>query len=138
MCKKDLSGKVIVHSDSRPAMAAQWIKFESAIYNAAGKADPNLAGDICGKKQLELGDFLPPPQKESKYTIGLDADGNPIYDVAKKTLYKKAGDMLISKAVDAYTLYLKNWKIFFFRIKAQIDPKTTTRVEMSEDLGDIN
>ena len=137
MCKKDLAGKVIVYSGSRPSMAAQWIKFEVAVYTAAGRADPNLARALHIKKHLTLGDFLPPIPKESEYTIGQDKDGNPMYDTAKKALYDRAGELLVAKAVDGYALYLKNWKIFFFRIKGQIDPDTTARVEMSEDWADI-
>ena len=82
-------------------MAGQWIRFESAIYNAAGKLDPTLAQAITDRKPFTLGDFLPPAQDESEYTIGRDKDNNPIYDEQTKKLYEKAGELLMSKAVDA-------------------------------------
>ena len=113
MCKKDLSGKVIMYSESRPSMAAQWLKFEDAIYNAAGRLDPMLATAIAEKKELTLGDFLPRAQKVSEYSTK-DAEGKDVVDTEKKVIYDKAADILINKDVDGYTLYLKNWKIFFF------------------------
>ena len=129
---------VIIYSESKPAMAAQWIRFENAIYDAAGKLDPTLAQCILDRKPLTLGDFLPPPQDEGEYTIGFKDKGTtPIYDEEKKKLYDKAADLLMDKAVDAYTLHLKNWKSFFYRIKAQIDHDTTSRVEMSDDWAKI-
>ena len=136
MCKKDLVKHVIIYSENRAIMAGQWIRFDNAVYNAAGKADPKLAKSISLRKLLTLGDFLPEPSNPSEYTISIniiDGKSVPVYDVAKKKLYDKASDLMVNKAVDAYELYKKNWEIFFFRIKGQVDPETMTRVEMSNE-----
>lgn len=137
MDKKELEGKVIVFSENRRTMAANWIRFEAGVFKAAGKSDPMLAGALRARKRLTLGEFMTPAQDASEYTIGKDKDGQPLYDEKMKALYLKADDLLVAKAVDAYTLYNKNWKIFFFRIMGQIDSDTTARMEMSKDWAGI-
>ena len=132
-CKKELAGKVIIYLESRALMASQWIKFESAVYNAAGKVDASLARSIAAREPLTLADFLIPDNDySSKYTSN-DADGKDVIDLKTKALYDKAEEILVTNSVANYSAYLKNWQTFFFRIKAQIDPETTSRFEMSDD-----
>ena len=66
-----------------------------------------LAGALRARKQLTLGAFLTPAQDASEYTIGKNKAGEPIYNKAMKALYLKAGNLLVSKALDTYTLYHK-------------------------------
>lgn len=96
-----------------------------------------LAEALRSRKRLALGEFMAPAQDASEYTIGKNTTGEPIYDKAMKALYLKADNLLVAKAVDAYTLYNKNWKIFFFRIMGQIDSDTTARMKISKDWADI-
>ena len=137
-CKKELAGKVIIYSESRAAMAAQWIKFESAVYNAAGKVDAALARALMKKEALTLADFLTPNHDYSSEYTDRDSSGNDVVDNKLKALYDKAEEKMVENSVSDYTTYLKNWETFFFRVKAQIDPETTSRFEMSNDWAKIN
>ena len=114
MCKKELLGKVIIYSESRANMAAQWIKFERAVYDAAGKVDGTLAGAIANKKPLTLADFLTPEDDYAEeYTTTL-ADGTAKIDAKKKALYDRAEELLVNNSVTAYGVYIKGWEQFFF------------------------
>ena len=132
-CKKELAGKVIIYSEGRAAMASQWINFESAVYNAAGKVDAYLARAIANKQPLTLADFLVPDTDYSSEYTSIGADGTDVIDSKKKALYDKAEELMVDKSVSNYSTYLKNWETFFFRIKAQIDKETTSRLEMNTE-----
>ena len=58
MCTKDLKGKVMTFSKNKASMSAQFIKFEAAAYNAAGKASSSLSSEIDIKRPLVLRDFI--------------------------------------------------------------------------------
>ena len=93
MCTKDLHKKVVIHSDNWTVMAAQWIRFDQHVYNAARKLDPKVAQALAARKAKTLGDFLPPPQDPMEYTIKINVVGGkkvPQYNLAKKKLYEKA------------------------------------------------
>ena len=62
----------------------------------------------------------------------IDKDGNKSVDEAMEKIYKTASGMMVAKAVDEYTSYGKSSNAFYYRIKAQIDPETTTRIETSD------
>ena len=62
----------------------------------------------------------------------IDKDGNKSVDEAMEKIYKTASGMMVAKAVDEYTSYGKSSNAFYYRIKAQIDPETTTRMETSD------
>ena len=136
-CKKELAGKVILYSESRAVMASQWIKFESAVYNAAGKVDAALARAIGKKEPLTLADFLAPDTDYSDEYTTKKIDGTLDVNEKKKALYDKAEELLVTNSVTNYGSYLKSWETFFFRIKAQIDPETTSRVEMSDEWNSV-
>ena len=132
-CKKELADKVIIYSESRASMAAQWIKFESTVYNAAGKVDAALARALARKEPLTLADFLTPDVDYLSEYTGVKQDSSPDINLKKKALYDKVEELMVANSVTSYSTYLKNWKTFFFRIKAQIDPETASRFEMSND-----
>ena len=56
MCTKDLKGKVMTFPEKKASMSAQFIKFEAAVYNAAGKASSSLSREIDIKRPLVLRD----------------------------------------------------------------------------------
>ena len=84
-CKKELAGKVIVYSESRATMAAQWIKFESAVRIAAGKVDGDLARAIANKKPLTLADFLSTDHDYLSEYTDQNPDGSDRIDEKKKS-----------------------------------------------------
>ena len=82
-CTKELKGIVMTYS-TKPHMAAQYIKFEQAILEAAGKAQPTLAMAIDLKRTLTKMDFyLPGTPAESEYTTNNEA-GQPVIDTVKR------------------------------------------------------
>ena len=58
MCTKDLKGKIMTFSKNKASMSAQFIKFEAAVYNAAGNASSSLSREIDIKRPLVLRDFI--------------------------------------------------------------------------------
>jgi len=132
-CKKELAGKVIIYSENRALMASQWIKFESAVYHAAGMVDASLARSITKSEPLTLADFLTPDTDYSSEYTSKDEDGNDVIDPKKKALYDRAEELMVVNSVTNYTVYIKSWQSFFFRIIAQIDPETIYRLKRSHD-----
>ena len=132
MCKKELAGKVIIYSDNKANMASQYIKFENAVYLAAGKAAPALTKAIDAKRPLALKDFVNMTTFDPADYTTIDKDGNKSVDKAMEKIYKTASGMMVAKAVDEYTSYGKSSNAFYYRIKAMIDPETTTRMETSD------
>ena len=83
MCTKDLKGKVMTFSENKASMSAKFIKFEAAVYNAAGKALLSLSREIDIKRPLVLRDFIT----------------DVVHDPMDYTTYDHDGDEIINKKV---------------------------------------
>ena len=59
-------------------------------------------------------------------------DGAEIIDKKVKKIYDKADSDSSKDSVDNYNTYKEDVKLFFFRIKGQIDGELTTRIETSD------
>ena len=130
MCKKELAGKVIIFSESKALMSAQYIRFETAVYNAAGKALPALATAIDLKRPLILKDFISDDSHNPMdYTTVVE--GKTIIDVKIKKIYDDAEAQASKDTLENYNTYRESAMVFFYRIKGQIDPELTTRIETS-------
>ena len=132
MCTKDLKGKVMMFSENKAFMSAQFIKFEAAIYNAAGKASPALSREIDIKRPLVLKDFITDMVHDPMDYTTYDYEGNEVIDKKIKKIYDKADADASKDSVENYHTYKEAVKVFFFRVKGQIDEELTTRIETSD------
>ena len=90
MCTKDLKGKVMTFSENKASMSAQFIKFEAAVYNAAGKASSSLSREIDIKRPLVLRDFITDVVHDPMYYTTYDDVGGGFIDKKVKNIYNKA------------------------------------------------
>ena len=131
-CTKELKGIVMVYS-TKPHMATQYIKFEQAILEAAGKKQPTLAMAINLKRTLTKMDFyLPGVPDASEYTTTNEA-GQPVIDAVMKSFVWDEHARKQKKALDKFEAYEENTQIFFFRILMQIDSELKSRMQASEE-----
>ena len=132
MCTKDLKGKIMTFSENKASMSAQFIKLEAAVYNAAGKASSSLSREIDIKRPLVLRDFIADVVHDPMDYTTYDSDGAEIINKKVKKIYDKADSDSSKDSVDNYNTYKEDVKLFFFRIKGQIDGELTTRIETSD------
>ena len=114
MCTKDLKGKVMTFSENKASMSAQFIKFEAAVYNAAGKASSSLSGEIDIKIPLVLRDFITGVVHDPMDYITYDDEGDEVIDKKVKKIYDKADSESSKDSVDNYNTYKEDVKLFFF------------------------
>lgn len=136
-CTKDLAGKIVTYTKNKALMGAQYIKFESAVYDAAGNTDPALTLAIDAKRVLLLKDFVAGRSLNKEDYTTLNADGTSTVDEDLKKIYKAADSLMTKSAVEAYSTYLKNADMFFYKIKLQICPETITRMKVSDRWPEI-
>ena len=115
MCTKDLKGKVMTFSENKASMSAQFIKFEAAVYNAAGKASLSLSREIYIKRPLVLRDFITDVVHEPMDYTTYDYDGDEVIDKKVNKIYDRADSDSSKDSVDNYNTYKEDVKLFFFQ-----------------------
>ena len=120
-------------------MAKEYIDFDKACQQVAGKLSGRMQIALRDKTKLKLSHFKPVSHDDSVYMSPdhNDPDLCVVIDADMKAFFDKCDTMSADKSLEDYNKFCASWTSFYFRMFGQIDSEMTTRLARSTSWLDV-